>query len=113
MYHIVSLDCILFQNTVCCCTKLHKPKFLSFLNLNHEKHFEEYSGRKLEEEEEEEEKKELASNNFPAFLQTEQLYQSPLFPHWASIISAKYSNILKLKVLKILFNCIVADTPGH
>lgn len=50
---------------------LHKPKSVRFLNLNHEKYFEEYSGRKLEEEEEE--KKEQASNNFPAFLYTEWL----------------------------------------
>ena len=47
---------------------LHKPKSVRFLNLNHEKYFEEYSGRKLEEE-----KKEQASNNFPAFLYTEWL----------------------------------------
>lgn len=91
---------------------LHKPKSVRFLNLNHEKYFEEYSGRKLEEEEE---KKEQASNNFPAFLYTGWLavISEPLFPHWACIISPKYSNILKLKVLKILFNCKVADTPGH
>ena len=47
---------------------LHKPKSVRFLNLNHEKYFEEYSGRKLEEE-----KKEQASKNFPAFLYTEWL----------------------------------------
>lgn len=63
---MILFSCItLYLCTFFRCTKLHKPKFVSFLNLNHEKCFKEYSGRKLEEdgeekEEEEEEKKAIS-----------------------------------------------------
>lgn len=71
---------------------LHKPKSVRFLNLNHEKYFEEYSGRKLEEEEEEE-KKEQASNNFPAFLYTE----------WLTVISESIIPLLGLYYITEIF----------
>ena len=80
---------------------LHKPKSVSFLNLNHEKYFEEYSERKLEEEEEE--KKELASNNFPVFLHTE----------WLTVISESILPSLGLYYITEIFKYFKTETSKN
>ena len=66
-------------------------------------------------------KKQQASNNFPAFLNTEWLTVTsesiiPSLALYRTYHRDIQINILKLKVLNILFNLfnfIIADIPGH